>query len=194
MRTAGEACSQANGNVCDGAGQCVACITWADCPGENTQCRYRTCQDHQCTMASVPAGSPIQTPGDCLKTECDGAGGTIVLPEPLDFVEDGLECTVDSCGPDGPQYDTKATGTPCSQGAGHLCEESACVPYIPFVCATNGSGDYPACDGIDHVVAVKYGGPQGSSYYCEPGEAGYCKPGTACKVILGQSALPGVCQ
>jgi len=185
MRTAGEACSQANGNVCDGAGQCVACNGPLDCPGEDTVCKTRTCQNHQCGVILAPVGpTPEQVAGDCFERRCDAAGSVVKFLAAADLEDDGLECTVDTCAIGGPVHDSKPVGTPCSQGGGNLCNGAVCAQYIPIVCQTEDGQIYNDCDGVHHpwsivcelsddgmiVVTTSCGPPPDNALYCPSGK------------------------
>ena len=58
----GTACDQNGGTVCDGSGQCVQCLTPTDCPGDDTACSTRTCEDGVC-------GTTINTGEICGETQ-----------------------------------------------------------------------------------------------------------------------------
>jgi hypothetical protein len=71
----GTLCTQNGGTVCDGSGSCVGCVTASDCPGSDTECQTRTCNNGECGMFFAPSGMPCGD-GDA----CDGAGSCVPLP------------------------------------------------------------------------------------------------------------------
>lgn len=191
---AGTACSVGSGNVCDGNGQCVECLEPLDCPGDDTACVFRTCENHQCGIALAPFGpTPEQVGGDCLDRRCDAAGNVVNFFDPSDLEDDGIECTVDACMPAGTTHEPKPTGTPCSQGDGHLCDAATCMPYLPFVCVTD-VGSYAAGSGEHEPWYVQFAGIDGITYQCNEGPC-YCKQGNSCKVVISLGVtVPGTCQ
>jgi hypothetical protein len=128
-RDPGFPCGDA-GAVCNGSGVCGGCATAADCPGEDTECRIRTCDAGQCGYDDTPAGTPIssQQPGDCKQIQCDGAGGTVELVDDNDAPpDDGNQCTENACS-GGVPYPPKPLGTECNQSLGALCDgKGACI-------------------------------------------------------------------
>lgn len=67
-KAAGASCSQNGGTMCDGAGQCVSCLTPADCSGQVPECQMRTCTGGVCGVTFAAAGTP------CTGGTCDGFG------------------------------------------------------------------------------------------------------------------------
>jgi hypothetical protein len=117
--------------VCDGDGNCVACLVPADCPGVDTECSQRTCESNQCGVDHTQAGTPLasQTIGDCHVLQCDGAGGTESVVDDGD-ADDGNACTTDSCLQGTPTHTPLPDTTPCSGGE---CNMGFCCP-IGQVC------------------------------------------------------------
>lgn len=122
-RDAGYECGS-GGAVCNGSGVCVGCLIPADCPGEDTECRVRTCTDGQCGFGNTEAGTPTasQTPGDCKQIQCDGNGGTTEVDDDTDVpADDGNQCTQNVCS-GGVAYPPQPLGTECTQSLGALCD------------------------------------------------------------------------
>jgi hypothetical protein len=122
-RTQGDPCA---GGVCDGAGSCVECNVAADCPGVDTECGTRTCDNnHTCGSSFAALGTPVagQTAGDCKRNVCDGSGGMTVQPDPSDIADDGNPCTNDLCSGGTPTHPAKPDGTPCPGGS---CTAGVC--------------------------------------------------------------------
>ncbi|WP_437958602.1 hypothetical protein WME76_02330 [Sorangium sp. So ce119] len=170
-----------DGGAAGDGGATQECVRPADCPGEDTACSRRTCPAGSCWTKHAPAGTPLaeQTRGDCLERRCDGRGGEETVSAPDDVADDGLECTADTCGPSGPAHELLATGTPCSAG---LCQDSACVDYIPVRCSTD-QGTYQDCFGfVGSAFQVAWQRPDGAYVRCPSREPGYCAPGWRCLV------------
>ena len=63
------------GHVCDGFGNCLECLTAADCPGQDTQCQTRTCDfNGTCGFSYAPAGTVCNQNGG---VKCDGNGACV---------------------------------------------------------------------------------------------------------------------
>ncbi|MDI1443429.1 hypothetical protein [Polyangium sp. 6x1] len=78
----------------------VSCERAQDCPGEDTACGKRACEQGVCNFVDVkPAGEkPLGQPlHDCQDVTCDGAGHAVSKPAPDQLPEDGSECTEDKC-------------------------------------------------------------------------------------------------
>ncbi len=135
----GSTCGSGGAGTCDGAGQCVECVTATDCPGSDTECSERTCFSGTCGVSNAPQGQPLahQTAGDCQQMVCDGEGGTMGAAQDGDLPDDGLECTTDTCVSGQPQFTNSAAGSSCSQGGGSVCDGSGvCVGCVlPTDCA-----------------------------------------------------------
>ena len=126
----GAACEDSGGVVCNGNGTCVACVASADCPGEDSACQTRTCENYTCGVTYAPAGTPIvaQTSGDCSKLVCDGAGGTTATIDDADVPDDGKACTADVCTNGIPGNPPLPLDTACNQNGGKVCDAGgACV-------------------------------------------------------------------
>jgi hypothetical protein len=120
--------------ICNAGGQCVGCNAASDC-GTNSFCRSYSCVANTCQVnntaanTALPAGS--QVPADCRTLVCDGAGGTLPTPDPVDVPnDDGNECTVGACMGSTPVQNPNPLGVPCNGGA-DLCNGSgACVECL----------------------------------------------------------------
>ncbi len=119
--------------MCNGAGQCVGCITVADCPGSDTACQTRACTGGQCLINNVAAGTAVagQTAGDCKRTQCDGMGNLVAVVDNTDVPVDGNQCTQDVCTSGMPSNPPQPADTACSQNNGTRCNgiggAAACV-------------------------------------------------------------------
>jgi len=69
--------------LCDGAGQCLACLQSSDCPGADGVCQARTCTAGTCGVELRPAGTVVNEPkpGDCQRRICDEGGHVVVSPD-----------------------------------------------------------------------------------------------------------------
>ncbi len=112
------------GQACDGAGNCNGCLTAASCPGQDDECKTRTCTAAVCGFSFTPAGTPTsaQTPADCKKNQCDGAGVIVPVADDLDVPFDSNQCTNDVCTAGVPSNPPLASGTACSQNGGTSCD------------------------------------------------------------------------
>ena len=128
---AGSACNQGGGVICDGNGMCVECVTTNDCPGQDTVCQARTCDMGMCGVMNAPAGTavPMQTPGDCQESQCNGAGMIVSVANDTDVPVDGNACTGDVCTGGVPSNPTLPAGTSC--GASLVCDAGGqCVGCV----------------------------------------------------------------
>jgi hypothetical protein len=127
--TSGTTC--ATNQICDGNGACVGCVIAANCPGADTECHTRTCVSHVCGVTNTAAGTAVlsQSPGDCKKNQCDGAGGVTTVTDDTDKPVDGNACTQDLCSNGTASNPNVASGTSC--GTSLVCNGSgACVGCV----------------------------------------------------------------
>jgi hypothetical protein len=145
------ACSQAGGTVCSAGGACVQCNASTQCPGTDTECHARTCTANACGVNNTAAGfvTAAQTVGDCLRNQCDGAGNIVPATDTVDVpVDDGNQCTGETCVGATPSHPNLAPGVACNQGGGTLCNGSgACVSATCSDGAKNGSETGIDCGG-----------------------------------------------
>ena len=123
--TEGTACGAAG--LCDDSGQCVGCLTPADCGGSDTFCQTITCINNVCGVDNTPGGTPLpaadQSDNDCQEVQCDGAGGTQAVADDADLpLDDGNDCTEDICAMGMEQHPDEPVNTTCSSGGGVVCD------------------------------------------------------------------------
>jgi|GEM_PF-4087753 len=148
--TAGTPCGANLDLVCD-QGQCVGCVTGADCDGTDDSCKTRTCDNHVCGWDYVPANTPVpeaeQTPADCKQVVCDGNGNTAAVALPTDLPDDGNECTTDSCDGSSPNFEPVAPGTPCNNDTQVCTASGTCVAcVVPADCGQDTACQQHTCD------------------------------------------------
>ncbi len=144
--TVGTACNQNGGSVCNALGACVQCLSPATCPGQDTDCKARTCLAGACGMSYVAAGAAASTQiaGDCKQSQCDGAGNVTSVIAAADVPDDGNACTNDLCNGGAPAHTFAAVGAICAggnatcDGAGHCggCTTGADCPGTDTACLT----------------------------------------------------------
>jgi hypothetical protein len=84
-----------------GSGGMVACESPSECPGMDTECGTRTCEDGTCGVDAAPEGTvaDTQTPGDCISNDCtdDVCDGGIPdnVPRAVSSECDGGVCNAD---------------------------------------------------------------------------------------------------
>jgi hypothetical protein len=135
------------GDLCPGKLRCLngscGCLTAADCPGQDTDCRRRTCVDAVCGVAFAADGTavPEQTRGDCQRRVCDGAGNVVSRPDDGDLPNDANPCTANVCSAGQPSHPPLPAGRTCPggvcDGEGHCGE---CVPGASRACYTGPAG------------------------------------------------------
>lgn len=160
---AGAPCATGGGHVCNGSGSCVECIVADTCPGQNDECRARTCNGGQCGVTFTPAGTPVslQASGDCRKNVCDGMGSIHAAPDDADKPDDGNPCTNDDCNNGNAVFNPATNGTACGpnktcNGVGQCvgCMTGADCPGADNECQTR------QCNGgICNMVYVAGGKP-----------------------------------
>jgi plastocyanin len=121
------------GQSCNATGSCTGCTTASDCPGQDTECQARTCTASVCGFSFTAAGTvtAAQTPGDCKRNTCDGAGTIVPATDDTDLPVDNAECTSDVCTAGAPSNPPTASGSACTQMGGTVCSGSgACVECL----------------------------------------------------------------
>lgn len=137
------------GAACDSGSPVIPaqCNVAADCPGEDTHCKTRVCQNNACgyEFAAKDAKLPAthQWAGDCKEVVCDGEGALIVRA-----LAEGDVCT-------------EAGGKVCNANGicvhcitnddcpGKTCVDGTCVPASCIDNAKNGSETDVDCGGAD---------------------------------------------
>lgn len=173
------------------------CCTPEDCPEPATECAVRACNAGTCGATNAPDGKPItaQVAADCKQIVCDGAGAEKEIPLATDVLDDGEECTADTCVAGAPSHTNIGAGTPCPTTAGHVCDGAgACVECVDGTqCATKVCGAGGTClpascaDGVANgdETALDCGG---SCDGCDTGQA--CLAATDCyNGVCGQDGL-----
>ena len=176
-KPAGTACTQGGGAVCSGAGDCVGCLSDADCIGKI--CKATTCVPTGCADAvkdngetDVDCGGPCSPCAD--SKHCVGAAdcqsgvckGKICKPPTCaDLVKNGSESDTDCGGSCPPCGENKACNGP-SDCLGGACSNSVCCTPI-----------------LDAMICFGHCGPMlnncGQTVMC-----GGCSPGGLC--VQGQ--------
>ena len=156
----GDSCNQGGGTMCDGAGACVQCVTASLCPGQDTECQVRTCNAGTCGFNYTSAGIPVaaQTPGDCKKNQCNGAGGIVTVNDDTDLPNDNNHCTLDTCAngqavftPD-PNCHPAGAQTGAVSGGGFFAQAGQWVRLV-FAAFSNSLG-YVKLEGAFNPTAV----------------------------------------
>ncbi|MFT3774527.1 MAG: hypothetical protein QM820_54920 [Minicystis sp.] len=116
-----------------GAGGAASCLFPADCPGSDTDCVVRTCDDGLCGAAPVAIYTPTtnQDAGDCQRSVCDGKGNEIAIADDTDVPVDLDPCTDDICSDGVPSNPPSGPGAPCNAAGGKVCDgQGACVECV----------------------------------------------------------------
>ncbi len=146
----GDPCTTGGGSVCDGAGNCVECNVPADCGPTGNECVVATCMTHGCGTMNLGASHTLstgQSPGDCQKIVCDGAGGTTSADDATDLPTATTLCEINpACAgaPLAPAFDPAATGTDCTADGmlpRHVCGDTTMPTYAGTCVACNVDGD-----------------------------------------------------
>jgi len=104
----GEAGAPMMGQSCNDPSECDV----------SSACVEATCNSNQCGEKNLPDGPfKLQVPGDCKQAMCKGGKETLEVD--VNDKDDKVECTTDSCGPDGQPMHTPRVGAAC--GNGGLC-------------------------------------------------------------------------
>ena len=117
----------------------VHCADVTQCPATGSECMAPICVGGVCGTQAVASGTPTetQTPGDCQRAVCDGAGNTSIVNDDTDVPVDNNDCTQDLCTSGAPSNPPLAVGTPCGQGGSMECDQNGqCVGCLqPANCA-----------------------------------------------------------
>ncbi len=112
------------GQVCDGAGACVACTPTTACPLANGECAYQTCEANACVDQTVAAGMPCHVTTTNL---CSAAGACVECLTTFDCTDPLPPCRVHTCSLAGACGQAFAmVGTPCGTN-GHCCMNGSCA-------------------------------------------------------------------
>jgi hypothetical protein len=132
----GTACTSPGGTVCDGAGNCVACVTGTDCAAPATACLTSTCDPtaHTCGTADAPSGTHCTDNGG---TACDGHGKCAACAAPTDCAPQATACILNTCTANACGTTNAASGAACTDHGGKVCDGNGnCVACnAPTDCA-----------------------------------------------------------
>lgn len=174
LKSTGSACAQGGGSVCSPAGSCVQCLVPADCTGTDTACHVRTCTNDTCGVNNIAAGTAtaVQTAGDCLQNECDGAGQVASVPHDADVpADDGNQCTNEVCTSGTGSHPQLAAGSACSQEGGSVCDSvGRCIN--PAVLSTSPADSVSVQ--ADTAIAVTFNVPMTPGTLTGQTTAGAC--------------------
>ena len=178
-----------------GTGGTPGCTAVADCKAEETECHKAVaCDAGTCAFEDLADGKALsqQTPGDCAKRVCDGAGGVKLVAEPTDAPDDGKVCTVDSCAGMTPQHDVQAQ-LPCYTGPASTRGKGACTDGVQL------------CDAQGNLTGGCVGEVLPSAETClspldedcdgqvnEEGQGCSCAPGSKAPCYPGPTGTEGV--
>lgn len=149
---------------CDAQGECVQCVSAAQCPKPASECVTALCTNGTCATLPAKQGAPVtkQTAGDCTRIQCNGLGGEEAVADASDPPpDDGAPCTSEACDGMAPVHPFKNDGEACAGGTCNgkgACVECApgqkrCFENAPQACSADGKwvGDakcaapVPAC-------------------------------------------------
>jgi hypothetical protein len=118
----------------------IPCTVPSDCPGKETECQTRACDQGFCGIGFQPSGMKVtsQFAGDCQKIVCDGQGALAQQADDSDVPDDSNPCTQDVCANGVPSHASAAFGTTC--GGSLTCDNQGnCT-------GCTGPGDCPGTD------------------------------------------------
>jgi hypothetical protein len=138
-----------------GGGEPIKCTVATDCPGKETQCAQRTCDNGLCGQKFTAKGTAIdaQAVGDCHQAVCDGSGSIELQVDDSDTPNDNNPCTKDLCVNGTPSNPPELAGGDCGMGLkcdgnGHCtgCTGPEMCPGVDDECkqrsCTNGTCDF----------------------------------------------------
>ncbi|MDH3655186.1 MAG: hypothetical protein OEN21_13015 [Myxococcales bacterium] len=174
------ACNADSGDICDGAGNCVACISADQCPDDGNDCTAAACETNACVQNNVIDGQACDFGGSDGICE---AGTCVEAPQcvsPGDC-DDGNPCTVGDC-PDGMCVFSPIDGGSCdvSPGVPGTCSGGGCVGLCVGVDCTSGSQcvmDGTCDDQSGNCVA---GGNEPADTICSETGGSVCDGNGAC--------------
>lgn len=126
-------CGVGGALLCNGVGVCAGCSADAQC-GVDTECVKWTCDQGSCVRNLMPVGTLATNPlpGDCKANLCAADGSAVESLYQNDPLEDGDECTVGVCNPDGT---TTQNAAPDGTSCGGMTPCKACTAGVCGDCA-----------------------------------------------------------
>lgn len=178
----GETCGINGIGTCDDAGNCVGCVTPADC-GADTFCLVWACNASVCEQTfpndGVALPAEFQTSQDCKEVRCV-MGTPQEQADSTDPASDNIECTTDQCNGTTPTHPAAPAGTPCSAG---VCDgANSCVECV----TSNHCSGGQQCNPATNQCLKGLGEGCGGDGECSSGE---CVDGVCC-----ENACNGVCR
>ncbi|HXI57019.1 MAG TPA: hypothetical protein VNO55_13220, partial [Polyangia bacterium] len=116
------------------------CTVATECPGQDSECKHRTCTAGVCGTANEATGKVLATQviGDCRVRQCAADGTVTTLIDDKDIPDDLNACTKDVCTAGVASHAPLAKDTAC--GGGKLCNATGqCV-------GCNTAADCPGAD------------------------------------------------
>jgi len=72
-------------------------------------------------MNFTAAVTPNQNAGDCVRNQCDGAGGVQSTVDNSDLPAPPSQCVLALCAAGIAQFSPQSNGTPCNENGGTTC-------------------------------------------------------------------------
>ncbi len=145
---AGTPCTENGGQLCDGAGHCVECLTESDCTEPGDQCI-----SNWCGTPTGANGDPCQTPADCINGNCPQDDHIC-----CDYACDTpcMACAAaKTCGPDGICAPIVAGTDPDGECTNSACFGGSCqTGKIAFVTSAIHDGNFGGLAGADTMCAT----------------------------------------
>ncbi len=168
------------------------------CPGIDTECKARSCDDGICGFFFVPSGNAAneQTPDDCQARVCDGYGVVFVIHDNQDILVDGNPCTADACNAGSPLHEKLPEGTACTgNGAEKACNAAGqCVECLGASDCESGVCQLEQCVPATCIDTVKNGNETDDD--CGGNECAPCADGKVCTEndhCVSQVCTEGIC-
>ena len=155
---AGTACGAGGALYCDDGGECVGCLTDAQC-GTASECSSPVCDLGTCKTNFTAPGTPVatQTEGDCLEVQCDGVGGTKSVEQNTDITDDGNACTQDVCLGGAATHPNSPSGAACADGGIKCDGAGTCVACLSGLDCGSGVCTAHVCAAPECSDGVKNG-------------------------------------
>ncbi len=198
-----EPCTEGGGRFCNGNGACVDCNDVSQCSGADGVCDHDACLGNDCvvvfegTGTNAPLVCQSATP-DCQVVKCDGAGECgASVPDDADVVDDGNECTFDSCSGGVEVHDpAPVEGMVCTQN-GVFCDGPETCQVGLCLASGNpcpGHDTGPDCDDSCDEGAGTCTAPDSATTSCSDGS--FCNGADVCDglgacINTGTNPCPG---